>query len=143
MVNRQRHSWSNRGIAFGFCAREILHAGPLFSARARCHPAVRKKQRGSYKGIGAHEVVDSPDRYQRWPVDLTDLIQWPAMLVTVSAAWFVASRSTARRKLGFWLFLLSNVLWVLWGLHARAYALIALQCFLAATNIRGERRNAP
>ncbi len=64
------------------------------------------------------------------------------MLVTVVAAWFVASRSRARRKLGFWLFLASNVLWVLWGVSARAYALIVLQVCLAAMNIRGERRNS-
>jgi hypothetical protein len=38
---------------------------------------------------------------------------------------------------GFWLFLASNVLWVLWGWHAEAHALIALQIGLAAMNIRG------
>ena len=71
-----------------------------------------------------------------------NLIQWPAMLVTVAAAWFVASRSRSRRKTGFWLFLISNVLWILWGLSARAYALIVLQVSLAFMNVRGERRNA-
>ena len=73
---------------------------------------------------------------------LLDLIQWPAMVVTVAAAWFVASRSRARRLFGFWLFLVSNVLWIAWGIHAHAYALVVLQVCLAATNIRGERRNA-
>jgi hypothetical protein len=72
-----------------------------------------------------------------------DLIQWPAMVVTVIAAWFVASRSRVRRNAGFWLFLGSNVLWVLWGIHAKAYALIALQLCLAVMNVRGYRRNAP
>ncbi len=66
-----------------------------------------------------------------------DAIQWPAMAVTVLAAWLVASKQERRRNIGFWLFLLSNVLWVAWGLHARAYALIALQVCLAALNIRG------
>jgi len=75
-------------------------------------------------------------------MDALDLIQWPAMVVTVAAAWFVASRSQTRRRAGFWLFLLSNVLWVTWGMHAHAYALVALQFGLAAMNIRGERRNA-
>lgn len=73
---------------------------------------------------------------------MLNLIQWPAMLVTVIAAWFVASRSRARRELGFWLFLASNLLWVVWGLSAHAYALVALQLCLAVMNIRGERRNA-
>jgi hypothetical protein len=71
-----------------------------------------------------------------------DWVQWPAMVVTVVAAWFVASRSPSRRKLGFWLFLVSNVLWVIWGVHARAYALIVLQLCLAIMNVRGERRNS-
>lgn len=75
-------------------------------------------------------------------LDLLDAIQWPAMLVTVTAAWFVASRSRGRRKTGFWLFLLSNALWIAWALHARAYALLVLQVCLAAMNVRGERRNS-
>jgi hypothetical protein len=70
-----------------------------------------------------------------------DWVQWPAMAVTVIAAWFVASSAKRRRKIGFWTFLLSNVLWIVWGLHAHAYALIALQVCLAAMNIRGEKKN--
>jgi hypothetical protein len=73
---------------------------------------------------------------------MLDAIQWPAMVVTVSAAWFVASRSAGRRKVGFWLFLASNVLWLVWGIHTRAWALVVLQLCLAAMNIRGERRNS-
>jgi hypothetical protein len=71
-----------------------------------------------------------------------DLIQWPAMLATIAAAWCVTSTARARRKLGFWLFLVSNVLWVTWGLSAHAYALVLLQACLALINIRGERKNA-
>jgi hypothetical protein len=66
-----------------------------------------------------------------------DLMQWPAMLATVAAAWLVGSDSEARRNWGFWVFLASNVLWALWGWHDGAYALIALQVALAALNIRG------
>ena len=71
---------------------------------------------------------------------LLDLIQWPAMAVTVLASWYVASTHSRRRRLGFWLYLGSNVLWVAWGVHAHAYALITLQACLAAMNIRGERK---
>jgi len=71
-----------------------------------------------------------------------DLLQWPAMLVTVVAAYFVASNHPQRRKTGFWLYLLSNLLWVIWGTHSKAYALIVLQLCLAAMNIRGERKSA-
>lgn len=69
-----------------------------------------------------------------------DAVQWPAMVVTIWAAWFVGSSGERRRGTGFWLFLVSNVLWVLWGLHAHAYALIVLQVCLAAMNIRGASR---
>ena len=69
-----------------------------------------------------------------------DLLQWPAMLVTVLASWLVASTRKSRRGLGFWTFLASNVLWVAWGWHAQAWALVALQFCLAALNIRGARK---
>lgn len=69
-----------------------------------------------------------------------DAVQWPAMVVTVSAAWFVGSSEKRRRQIGFWLFLASNALWVVWGVHAQAYALIVLQVCLAAMNIRGASR---
>jgi hypothetical protein len=35
------------------------------------------------------------------------------------------------------------VLWVAWGWHAAAYALIVLQVALAALNIRGAYKNDP
>jgi hypothetical protein len=69
-----------------------------------------------------------------------DLVQWPAMRVTVAAAWLVASEDEKRRNVGFWLFMLSNVLWIAWGWHSSAYALVALQLCLAAMNIRGARK---
>lgn len=64
-------------------------------------------------------------------------VQWPAMAVTVVAAWMIASRKAFKRNWAFWLFLLSNVLWIGWGLHDSAYALILLQIALAILNIRG------
>ena len=70
-----------------------------------------------------------------------DWIQWPAMVVTVLAAWLVASQKKFKRNWGFWVFLLSNVLWIAWGLHDGAYALIVLQVGLAILNIRGAIKN--
>ena len=70
-----------------------------------------------------------------------DWLQWPAMLVTVVAAWLVGSRSKQRRSIAFWTFLASNVMWIAWGWMAHAYALVALQFFLAALNIRGALKN--
>ncbi|MGJ7557563.1 hypothetical protein ACSFBI_26515 [Variovorax sp. RB3P1] len=69
--------------------------------------------------------------------DLLSLIQWPAFAASVVAAWLVASREKSKRNVGFWVFLLSNALWVAWGLHTSAWALIALQVCLAGLNIRG------
>jgi hypothetical protein len=64
-------------------------------------------------------------------------LQWPAMLASLLAAWLVGSNNKHRRNIGFWVFLLSNVIWTVWGWHDGAMALIALQVALAALNIRG------
>ena len=69
--------------------------------------------------------------------DWIDLLQWPAMAASLVAAYLVASHGTGKRNTGFWIFLLSNVLWVIWGWHTDSYALIALQVGLAALNFRG------
>ena len=53
------------------------------------------------------------------------------------ASWLVASSNERRRNVGFQLFLGSNALWIAWGLHDGAMALIALQVGLAAINVRG------
>lgn len=63
------------------------------------------------------------------------------MVVTVLAAWFVASQRKFKRNWGFWVFLLSNVLWIAWGLNDGAYALIVLQVCLAFLNVRGAMKN--
>lgn len=66
-----------------------------------------------------------------------ELLQWPACAASLVAAWLVASNSKGRRNVGFWVFLLSNALWVLWGWHGDAWALVALQFGLALLNVRG------
>ncbi|WP_462384444.1 hypothetical protein [Pseudomonas sp. Marseille-QA0892] len=63
------------------------------------------------------------------------------MLATVIAAWLVGSLRKGRRLAGFYCFLFSNVLWVIWGWHASAWALIVLQICLAGLNIRGVLKN--
>jgi hypothetical protein len=70
-----------------------------------------------------------------------DWIQWPAMVITVIAAWMIGSQRKFKRNWGFWLFLLSNVLWIIWGFGDGAYALIVLQFALAGLNIRGAIKN--
>lgn len=74
-------------------------------------------------------------------MDYLDHVQWLAMIVTIAAAWLIGSRTKRKRRIGFWLFLVSNVLWITWGWHARAYALVVLQIALAIMNIRGAYKN--
>ena len=74
-------------------------------------------------------------------MNAADLVQWPAMVASVAAAWLVASQRERRRNWGFWVFLASNVLWVTWGWHAGAWALVALQVCLAALNVRGVKKS--
>lgn len=76
-------------------------------------------------------------------MDWLTLMQWPAMVASITAAWMVASTHAVRRKTGFWIFLGSNVLWTVWGVHEGAWALVGLQAALAVLNIRGARKTAP
>ena len=73
--------------------------------------------------------------------EVLSALQWPAMAATLVAAWLVASRQPTKRMWGFWCYIASNVLWVLWGWHVDAYALIALQFGLFALNVRGAKKN--
>jgi len=75
--------------------------------------------------------------------ELLDALQWPAMAVTLVAAWLVGSQRQWKRSWGFWCFIASNVLWIVWGWHDGAHALIALQVGLFALNLRGVRKNEP
>jgi hypothetical protein len=70
-----------------------------------------------------------------------NLVQWPAMLLTIIAAWMVSSRRKFKRNWGFWIFLMSNALWIVWAVGDRAYAMIVLQVCLAVMNVRGVRMN--
>jgi hypothetical protein len=73
-------------------------------------------------------------------MDYFDLLQWPAMVVNVLAVWLLTYQSKRTRHAGFFLSLLSNILWVTWGLYVQAFAVLGLQFALAALNIRGFRK---
>ena len=75
------------------------------------------------------------------PAGALDFVQWPATVVTLAAAWLVGSRLQRRRRWGFWCFVASNVLWVIWAWHAQAWALIVLQAGLFGLNVRGAKKN--
>jgi hypothetical protein len=73
--------------------------------------------------------------------ELIDLLQWPAMAVTLFASYLIGSKRTERRIFGFSMFILSNVLWIAWGWHDEAWALITLQLGLMTMNVRGIVKN--
>jgi thiol:disulfide interchange protein len=70
-----------------------------------------------------------------------DFLQWPAMAVSLYAAFMIGSKKAGKRIFGFWMFILSNVLWIVWGFHDEAWALISLQVALMAMNVRGIFKN--
>lgn len=70
-----------------------------------------------------------------------DFLQWPAMAVSLIAAYLIGSKRAERRIVGFWTFIASNLLWIVWGWHDGAWALITLQVALMAMNIRGIFKN--
>ena len=74
-------------------------------------------------------------------MDFWDLLQWPAMVATLASTWLVGSTRKSLRMLGFCTFLVSNALWVAWGWHDHAWALIALQAGLVVLNVRGIAKN--
>lgn len=71
-----------------------------------------------------------------------ELLEWPAMAVTVLAAWCIGSHRPRRRMVGFCCFIASNLLWSVWGWEAEAWALIVLQVVLFLMNLRGWRKNS-
>ena len=62
------------------------------------------------------------------------------MVASALAAWMVASSDDGKRTWGFGVFLLSNVLWALWGFNEKAWAVVVLQAVLLIINIRGAKK---
>lgn len=73
--------------------------------------------------------------------EFLDLLQWPAMAVSLYAAFMIGSKKAGKRIFGFWMFILSNIMWIIWGVHDEAWALISLQVALMAMNVRGIFKN--
>jgi hypothetical protein len=73
--------------------------------------------------------------------ELIDALQWPAMAVTLYASYLIGSKRPKRRIFGFVMFIASNLLWIAWGWHDGAWALITLQVALMCTNVRNIIKN--
>jgi hypothetical protein len=64
-------------------------------------------------------------------------LQWPALGMSLAGAWMVADPRASYHAAGFACFLLANVLWLAWGVNARAWALVIMQLLFTITSIRG------
>ena len=68
-------------------------------------------------------------------------LEWPAMGVSLVAAYLMGSKKAKKRIVAFSLLILGNLLWIGWGWGDTAYALIALNLGLLALNVRGIMKN--
>lgn len=73
--------------------------------------------------------------------DMLSMLEWPAMAISLAAAWLIASKDPKKRIWAFWMLIAGNVLWIGWGWGDTAYALIALNAGLLVLNIRGIVKN--
>lgn len=69
------------------------------------------------------------------------LLDWPAMAISLLAAWVMASRKAEKRVWAFWMYLTGNIMWIAWGWGEEAWALIVLNLALMALNVRGIYKN--
>jgi hypothetical protein len=64
-------------------------------------------------------------------------LQWSAAIISVLGAWCVGARAADARRVGFALFLASNVLWLAYGLATRQWGIVLMQAAFTVTSIRG------
>lgn len=69
------------------------------------------------------------------------LLEWPAMIISLLAAYLLGSQKAEKRVWAFWMLTAGNVMWIAWGWGADAWALIALNLGLMMLNLRAIRKN--
>lgn len=72
---------------------------------------------------------------------MLDFLQWPAMAITVLSVWWIGADNARQRAIGFWSSFAGNALWIAWGVHDQAWAVIVMQVCLAGLNVRGGIKN--
>jgi hypothetical protein len=72
---------------------------------------------------------------------IVDNLEWPAMAVSLVAAWWMGSTHAGKRVVAFWLLIAGNLMWIAWGWGDGAWALIALNVGLMGLNVRGIAKN--
>ncbi|NHZ65139.1 hypothetical protein [Massilia genomosp. 1] len=69
------------------------------------------------------------------------LLEWPAMAISLAAAWWMGSTKAGKRIVAFCMLIVGNLMWIAWGWGEAAWALIALNLGLLALNVRAIRKN--
>ena len=73
--------------------------------------------------------------------DYLAYLEWPAMAITLAAAWWMGSTKPQKRIIAFGMLIVGNLMWIGWGWGDEAWALIALNLGLLALNIRAIMKN--
>ena len=73
--------------------------------------------------------------------DFVAYLEWPAMLITLAAAWWLGSKKPEKRIFAFTLLIAGNLMWIAWGWGDDAWALIALNVGLMGLNVRAIMKN--
>ena len=68
-------------------------------------------------------------------------LEWPAMAISLAAAWWMGSTKAKKRIVAFVMLILGNLLWIAWGWGEAAWALIALNVGLMMLNVRAIFKN--
>ena len=69
------------------------------------------------------------------------LLEWPAMGITLAAAWWMGSTKAKKRIVAFIMLITGNLMWIAWGYGEAAWALIALNVGLMGLNVRAILKN--
>ncbi len=69
------------------------------------------------------------------------LSQYPALITGIIGAYFVSSTTSKKRYWGFFLWIISDICWALFGLSASGYGLVIMQLIFIFTSSRGMFNN--
>lgn len=67
-------------------------------------------------------------------------LQWPAMVLSLGAAWLTGDADASHRAVGFVLYIVSNVLWITWGWRTKTptpWGLIVMYLVFSFLSARG------
>lgn len=73
--------------------------------------------------------------------DILALLEWPAMAISLVAAYLLGSINPTKRIVAFVMLIIGNVMWIGWGCGSDAMALIALNVGLMVLNVRAIFKN--